>query len=127
MALDIQQLAESVLSQAAASIKTASVEEPTALQTEIGRGLKQAAASIRAIDDLTPTNTDLENFRTAQHKTATDHAVKTLPLNGSLRGNYFRKLANDLRESGVLHDELRAIKTAKIVNAAVALQHLGGK
>ncbi len=127
MALDIQQLAESVLEQVAASTKTAAVLEDVGLSTEIGRSLKQAATTIRAIDDLTPTNKDLCDIRTAQSKTAADQAIKELPVTGSERGNYFRKLANDLRKTGAQNAELRAINTAKMVNAAVALQHLSGK
>lgn len=126
MALDIQQLAESILTEATASIKTAAAEEPKLLHTEIGRGLKQAASLIRNIDDTTPTNKDLHNVRTAQNKTAVDQTIKEPTLNGSERGNYFRKLANELRNEGVRNEELRAVKTAKIINAAVALRHLGG-
>ena len=129
MSINIQQLAEQVLSEVTTSEKTASTNDApiSAFKTEVGQSLKAAAELVRALDDVTPTNDDLLQVRTAQCATKADHTKKKLPEAGSKLGNSIRKMANDLRTTGLQNEELRATKTAKLINAAVALQHLGGK
>lgn len=130
MSIDIKRLADDVLSYVETSTKTAAaVEEPgTVLNTEVGQQLLKLAETIKTIDDLTPTNADLVTLRSAQKTASVDQTIKRAeaPENASERGDFFRKLAHAIRQQGQQNEEVRAVKVAKMVNAAVGLQHLGG-
>jgi nitrate reductase assembly molybdenum cofactor insertion protein NarJ len=128
MSVDIKRIADDVLSYVETSTKTAAaVESSTSeLNTEVGQQLLKLAATLKTIDDLTPTNADLVALRMA--KTASsDQTTETVVENSSTRGQFFRKLAHAVRQQGLHNEEQRAQKTAHMVNAAVGLQHLGGK
>lgn len=132
MPVDIQKLASEVLSHVDAAVKTASAVETPAvsLNTEVGQQLLKLAETLKDLDDSVPTNQDLQALRNIKKTAATvdqTPAISEYPDNASQRGNLFRKLAHNLRVQGQLNEEVRATKTAKIVNAAVGLQHLGGK
>lgn len=128
MPVDIQKLADEVLQHVEASIKTASATQDirSQLNTEVGSLLSKVAADLRNIDDQNPTHKDLIAIKTAQTVVQTKEATAPTPENGSTQGNYFRKLAQQIRETGKQNEEIRLTKTAKLVNAAVALQHLTG-
>jgi hypothetical protein len=129
MSTDIQSLANDVLNYVETSTKTAAVVEngEASLNTEVGQQLLKLAQTLKTIDDLTPTNADLLTL-TATRKTASvDQSAVLTSDNASARGDLFRKLAHTLRKQGRQNEETRAIKIAKMVNAAVGLQHLGGR
>ena len=129
MVTNIQQLAEDVLTHVATSVKTAATTATPydSFNTEIGQHLSKAAEVLRELDDVTPGNADLAVLLSAT-KLASAAQTSTVPVaNASTRGDYFRKLAEDIRAQGARNADDRVVKIAKMVNAAVGLHHLGGK
>jgi len=130
MVTNIQQLAADVLNHVTTSTKTAAAVAATpydSFNTEIGQHLSKAAGILRELDDVTPGNADLAVLLSAT-KTASTKETPALPVvNASARGDYFRKLAEDIRTQGARNADDRVVKVAKMINAAVGLHHLGGK
>ena len=129
MVTNIQQLAADVLTHVATSVKTAATTTTPydSFNTEIGQHLSKAAEVLRELDDVTPGNADLAVLLGAT-KLASVAQTRTVPVaNASARGDYFRKLAEDIRAQGARNADARVVKIAKMVNAAVGLHHLGGK
>ena len=124
MPLNIKLIAQEALDKVASHEKVASDESTPAHRTEIGLALKSAADMIRNFNDDMPTNADLELICTAKVAALDPGLASVTPINASALGNKFRKMAREVREHGSQSEEDRLSKTAKIVNAAVALQHL---
>jgi hypothetical protein len=131
---DIAALSDEVLASVReSSTKTASSAENTSLNSDIGQSLKLAAAAIRNLRDDQVTDADIAAVISQARKYASGVAAEpVLPLavksasqeaKSPLSAN-LRKIAADVRAHGAAADAERAVKTAKMIAAAVGIEHL---